>query len=143
MLISTITYLCFLVCLCQRALQHHSEEDKVGFTLTPGGNLVQRILSLEGDFGILNLLPYRLERLTLFSECTQLYREKNEQQIYQTFKMRTKGTLDHIDIIATSHFSYKCAMKHFIAPCIPVLPVRFVQKVLFQQVLSCKLFLCQ
>jgi len=52
--------------------------------------------------------------------------------------MRTKGTLDHINIIATSHFSYKCAMKHFIAPCILVLPVRFVQKVPFQQVLSCK-----
>lgn len=71
MLMSTITSL-VLVCLCQHAVQH-SEEDKVGFNMTPGGNLVQRTLSLEGDFGILNLLPNRLERLTLFSECTQLY----------------------------------------------------------------------
>lgn len=62
-----------LVCLCQHTVQPHSEEDKVGFTMTPGGNWVQRPLNLEEEFEILNLLPNRLERLTLFSKCTQLY----------------------------------------------------------------------
>lgn len=62
-----------LVYLCQNTVQLSSDKDKVDLTMASDRNWVWRILDVEELFGVLYILPNRVQRLSLLSGCTQLY----------------------------------------------------------------------